>query len=91
MEAHEYAIDYAQAVGVTLGNVISVSDAQTNGPYGPGPYAAIGPFGPGQYCGTVRQVVGRPVKGQKPKLKKVHRCFVPRFASISLTVTYSAS
>lgn len=64
---------------------------KTNGPYGPGPYAAIGPFGPGQYCGTVRQVVGRPVKGQKPKLKKVHRCFVPRFASISLTVTYSAS
>lgn len=84
-------MDYAEAVGVTLGNVISVSDAQTNGPYGPGPYTAIGPFGPGQYCGTVKQVVGRPAKGQKPRLKKVHGCLVTRFASISLTVTYSAS
>ncbi len=76
---------------MTLGNVISVSDAQTNSVYGPGPDAAIGPFGPGQCCGTVTQVVGRPLKGQKPKFKKVHRCVVPRFAFISLTVTYSAS
>ena len=90
-EAHEYALDYAAAVGVTLGNVISVSDAQTTSPYGLEPYASLGPFGPGQYCGTVRQVVGKPVKGQKPKFKKVHRCVVPQFAFISLTVTYSAS
>lgn len=34
-EAHEYALDYAAAVGMTLGNVISVSDAQTNSVYGP--------------------------------------------------------
>jgi uncharacterized protein YggE len=88
-EAHEYALDYAEAIGVTLGNVISVSDAQTNSLYGLGSFD--GPFGPGQYCGTAIQVVGRPVKGQKPKLKKVHRCYVPQFASISLTVTYSAN
>ena len=91
-EAHEYARDYAKAVGLKLGSVISVSDAQANsiGFYGPGPIV-IGPFGPGQYCGTVQQLVGRPVKGQKPKFKKVHRCIVPRFAFTTLTVTYSAS
>jgi uncharacterized protein YggE len=88
-QAHEYALDYAKAVGMNLGSVISVSDAQTNGFYGPGVF--LGPFGPGQYCGTLRQPVGRPVKGQKPKLKKVHRCIVPRFAFTSLTVTYAAS
>jgi hypothetical protein len=61
-----------------------------NGFYGPGPFG-VGPFGPGQYCGKVRQLVGRPVKGQKPKLKTVHRCFVPRFAFAALSVTYSAT
>ena len=90
-EAHEYALDYAKAVGLTLGSVISVSDAQnSSGVYGPGPIL-IGPFGPGQYCGTTQQVVGKPVKGQRPKTKKVHRCFVPPFAYETLTVTYSAS
>ncbi|MBV8911574.1 MAG: hypothetical protein JOZ05_00890, partial [Acetobacteraceae bacterium] len=63
-------------------------DAQ-NGFYGPGQLA--GPFGPGRYCGTVRQVVGRPVKGKKPTFKRVHRCFVPRFAFVTLSVTYAAS
>ncbi|HET6867775.1 MAG TPA: hypothetical protein VFH80_17795 [Solirubrobacteraceae bacterium] len=87
-QAHEYAVLYAKAVGMTLGNVISVSDAQNGFFYGPG---TIGPFGPGQFCGTVRRPVGKPVKGQKPKLKKVHRCFVPAFASASLTVTYAAT
>jgi uncharacterized protein YggE len=88
-QAHEYAVDYANATGLKLGSVISVSDVQ-NGFYGPGSLG-IGPFGPGQYCGTIRQVVGRPVRGQKPKFKTVHRCIVPRFASATLSVTYSAS
>jgi uncharacterized protein YggE len=88
-QAHEYAAMYAKAAGLTLGSVISVSDAQ-NGFYGPGPFG-IGPFGPGQFCGMIKQLVGRPVKGQKPKFKTVHRCFVPRFAFATLTVTYSAT
>jgi uncharacterized protein YggE len=88
-QAHEYAVDYAKATGLTLGSVISVSDAQT-GFYGPGPLG-IGPFGPGQFCGDVRQLASRPVKGQRPKFKTVHRCIVPRFAAATLIVTYSAS
>jgi hypothetical protein len=88
-EAHEYAVQYAKAVRLKLGGVMSVSDAQASGfYYGPG---ISGPFGPGQFCGTVRERVGTPAKGQKPTIKSVHRCFVPRFAFISLTVTYSAS
>ncbi len=87
-QAHEYAVLYASAVGMTLGNVISVSDTQ-NGFYGPGLY--VGPFGPGRFCGTVPRPVGRPVKGQKLKFKQVHRCFVPPFASATLTVTYAAT
>lgn len=89
-EAHEYALQYANAVGLKLGVVMSVSDTQSNGYYG-GPGVNFGPFGPNQYCGTVRQLVGRPVKGKKPTFKKVHRCLVPRFAYTTLTVTYAAS
>jgi uncharacterized protein YggE len=88
-QAHEYAVEYASAVGLTLGSVVSVSDAQ-NGFYGPGPID-IGPFGPGQFCGKVHQVIGRPVKGQKPKTKIIRRCVVPQFAYATLTVTYSAN
>ena len=69
-EAHEYAVDYATAVGLTLGSVMSVSDVQTNSFYGPG--QTTGPFGPDQYCGTVEQLVGRPVKreGQAAKIQE---------------------
>lgn len=88
-QAHEYAQQYAAAVGLTLGSVISVSDVQSNNFYGSGQF--LGPFGPNQYCGTVRKLIGKPVRGKKPKFKKVHRCLVPRFASTTLTVAYSAS
>jgi uncharacterized protein YggE len=93
-EAHEYALQYAKDADMTLGTVISVSDAQTNGYIGPGyigPGFIGGSFGPSQYCGTIQQLVGRPARGKKPKFRKVHRCFVPRFAFTTLTVTYSAS
>ena len=89
-EAREYAHEYAKTVGLTLGSVISVSDAQSGGVfYGPGP-VAFGPFGPDQYCGTVQQPVGPLVNGQKPTFKKVHRCAVPPSDFATLTVTYSA-
>src|SRR5947209_16326611 len=37
-DAHEYALDYAKGTGLTLGSVISVTDAQNNGFYGPGSF-----------------------------------------------------
>jgi uncharacterized protein YggE len=91
-EAHEYAVDYAHALGMTLGAVTSVSDAQNNGFYGPSQF--FGPFGPNQFCGTLRQPIFKREKGGRRKVvgtKQVHRCFVPRFAYTTLTVTYSAT
>jgi len=91
-DAHEYALDYAKAVGLTLGSPVAVSDQQSNGFYGPfGPGGFSGPFGPNQYCRTVLRPVGKSAPGTKPTLKKVHRCFVPPFAYTTLSVTYSAS
>jgi hypothetical protein len=91
-QAHEYALDYAKAVGLTLGSVVSVSDAENTPFYGPIEF--IGPFGPDQFCGTLRQPIikkGTNGKHRVTGFKKVHRCIVPRNASVTLTVTYAAT
>ncbi len=91
-EAHRYALAYAKGVGLKLGAVQSVSDAQNSVFYGPGQF--IGPFGPNQFCGTLRQPILKKEKNGRRKLvgtKKVHRCIVPRFAFVTLTVTYAAT
>jgi hypothetical protein len=90
--AHEYALDYARAAGLRLGAIISVSDAQTNGP-GYFGFGFAGPFGPDQFCGTIRRAVVKIVAGKRKVVrgKKVHRCFVPPFQPTTLTVTYAAS
>lgn len=89
--AHANAVLYARAAGLTVGRANSISDQQSNGFYGPGGPDGFGPFGPNQYCGTIREVVGKPLPGTKPTIRKVHRCIVPRFAYTSLVVTYAAS
>jgi hypothetical protein len=104
-QANEYALQYAAAAGLTLGAVVSVTDAGNGrylGPPGPfgfgGPYgfggSFGGPFGPNQFCGTERRPVFKPVGAKhRPKLirvKSVHVCYVPRFAATTLTVTYAA-
>jgi hypothetical protein len=92
-EAREYALKYARAANLTLGAIVSVSDAQSNGfGYYGGP-GFFGPFGPNQFCGTVSQPVIKVVGGKRKRVgsKRVHRCFVPPFEISTLTVTYSAS
>jgi uncharacterized protein YggE len=91
-QAREYATAYAKAVGMTLGPVQSVSDAQNSPFYGPGPF--FGPFGPNQFCGTLRQPIIKKGKNGRRKVvgtRKVHRCIVPTFATVTIAVTYSAS
>jgi hypothetical protein len=93
-EAHEYALDYAAAVGFTLGSIESVSDVTSGANSGPlGIYPFIGPFGPNKYCGTQRRPIFKRV-GTRSKLvrfKKVFTCFVPAYETTSLSVTYTAT
>ncbi len=90
-DASANAIDYARGAGLKLGALVSVSDQQNGGFNGPGGF--IGPFGPGQFCGTVRQPVFKQVNHREKliRVKKVHRCFVPEFASTTLTLIYTAT
>lgn len=98
-QAHEYAELYAKASGLTLGSVISVSDATSQGIsgygfYGGPPYGPFyGPFGPNKYCGILRQPVFKRVNGKRKIVgtKRVRRCLVPRIEATSLAVTYSAT
>jgi uncharacterized protein YggE len=92
-DARGYALKYAKATGLTLGSVVSVSDAPANGIGYIGPGGFYGPFGPNQYCGTVRRAILKVVDGKRKLVgtKKVHRCLVPPFEVTTLTITYSAS
>jgi uncharacterized protein YggE len=89
-QAREYAHQYAADAGLTLGGVLSVSDALNNG-FGPSTF--YGPFGPNAYCGKTRQPIFKRVHGHRriTGFKSVHRCFVPQFAYVTLSVTYNAS
>jgi uncharacterized protein YggE len=90
-DAHQYALKYAGAAGLTLGPIVSVSDA-TQGAFGYGP-GFYGSFGPNQFCGTLRQPIFKVVAGKRKMVgtKKVHRCFIPPSVATVLTVTYSAT
>ena len=87
-EGHELA----RLSGLTLGAIVSVSDAQVS-PYGP--FGFYGTFGPDRFCGTVRTAVIRTDK-KTGKRKRVgfrarHTCRVPATVTSSLTVTFAAS
>jgi hypothetical protein len=94
--ARERAGELAQAAGLTLGGVMSVSEASTFPYYGPFgvPYGLQGTFGPGKYCGQVRSShIKRDANGRAHRvLGKRHRiCRVPPTVTVSLTVTFAAT
>ena len=90
--AHAQALIYAGDAGLTLGPILAVSDA-TNGPVIGPIFPTYGPFGEGRYCGTIRRAVVKRVSGKLKivRTRREHRCFVPPFAGVTLTVTYSAA
>jgi hypothetical protein len=94
--AKERATELAQASGLTLGGITSVSEASQfpyYGPFGP-PYALQGTFGPGKFCGTTRSShLKRDKNGNVHRvLGKRHRvCRFPSTINVQLTVTFAAS
>jgi uncharacterized protein YggE len=95
-EARERATELAQAAGLTLGGITSVSEASSFPYYGPFgvPYGLQGTFGPGKFCGTIRS--SHRVTDSKGRVRRVlgkpHRvCRFPSSISVSLTVTFAAT
>ena len=90
--AREKATTLARLSGLTLGAIVSVSDAQVS-PYGP--FGFYGTFGPDRFCGTVRTSIIRTDKttGKRKRVgfRTHHTCRVPSTVTSSLTVTFAAS
>jgi hypothetical protein len=94
--AREHAAELAQAAGLTLGAITSVSDAPSvpfYGPYGV-PYSLQGTFGPGKYCGITRSFhLRRDSQGRVHRVAgRRHRvCRIPPTVTVSLTIAFAAT
>ena len=86
------AAELARLSGLTLGEIIAVSDVPAS-PYGPFGFGSFeGTFGPGRWCGTIRRSVLRRVDGRRRRVTRTRRvCHFPPEVYVSLTVTYAAS
>jgi hypothetical protein len=92
-EARENATELARLAGLQLGQIVSISDAQSS-PYGPF-FGFYGTFGPDRFCGTVRTAVFRTDKttGKRKRVgsRSRHTCRVPSTVTKSVTVTFAAT
>jgi uncharacterized protein YggE len=91
-DAHLRAGELARLSGMTLGEIVSVSDVPSSpyGPFGFGPFE--GTFGPGRWCGTIRRSVVRRVNGRRRRVTRTRRvCHFPPEVYVSVTVTYGAT
>lgn len=90
--AQVQAAAIAQASGLTLGPVVSVSQDTTNGFYGFYYSQLTARLGPNRYCGQVTRSRVRHVKGKRVVLRRsAKECAVPPFVTTTLAVTFSAS
>ena len=88
----EHNAELARLAGLTLGAIVSISDAPAS-PYF-GPYGFYGTFGPDRFCGTVRSPVFR--RGADGKRRRVGTrtrrvCRVPPIVTSSVTVTFAVT
>jgi Protein of unknown function (DUF541) len=89
--AREKATELAKLAGLTLGPVISISDAPTS-IYGPF-FGFYGTFGPDRFCGTIRTPVFKRNKAGKrvrTGTRTRHTCRVPPTVTSTVTVTFAA-
>jgi hypothetical protein len=89
-DGRKEAGELAAAAGVTLGDLVTISNAPLS-PYGPFSYQ-LGPFGPGRFCGNrTTAVVRTDSKGRRRVVRRrTHRvCTVPSRVTQQVTLTYA--
>jgi len=90
-DARDKATELAQLAGLTLGPIVSISDAPTS-IYGPF-FGFYGTFGPDRFCGTIRTAVFKTNKaGKRVRVgsRTRHTCRVPPTVTSTVTVTFAA-
>lgn len=92
-DARTEAAELATAAGVTLGQLLSLSDGSASGPIFYGPYyGATGTFGPGKYCGNITtRSITRDKNGKRHIGKpRTHRtCRFPHTIQRTIQLTYA--
>src|SRR3954466_3248160 len=91
-DARDDAADLAKAAGVSLGELVSISNAPAQPFYGPFFGGEIGTFGPGRFCGNVHTAVVRRDKSGRRRVtgfRTRHACRVPGTVSRSVTLTFA--
>ena len=89
-DARSKAADLARLTGLTLGAIVSISDAAAL-PYGPYFY---GSFGPDRFCGTIRTPVfkrGKDGKRHRVGSRTRHTCRVPPTVTSTVSVTFAVT
>jgi uncharacterized protein YggE len=91
-DARSKAAELARLAGLTLGPIVSITDAPTS-PYGPF-IGFYGRFGPDRFCGTVRTPVFKKSKttGKRVRVgtRSRHTCQIPSTVVSTVTVTFAA-
>jgi hypothetical protein len=92
-DARDQATQLAAAAGVTLGPLVSLTNAGTAGGVFYGPYyPSTGSFGPGRYCGNIRTrsvTVGKDGKRHLGKLHTRRTCRIPPVVQRSVQLTFA--
>jgi Protein of unknown function (DUF541) len=89
-DARDKAANLATLAGLTLGPIVSISDAPST-PYGF--YGFYGTFGPDRFCGTIRtSVFKRNKAGKRVRVgsRTRHTCRVPQTVTSTVTATFAA-
>src|SRR4051812_6260797 len=89
-EGREEAGELATAAGVTLGPLLTISNAPLS-PYGPFSYQ-LGPFGPGRFCGNRTTAIVRTGKNGRRRVvgRRTRRvCVVPSRVNQQVVLTYA--
>ena len=90
-QAREYAQKLAAGAGVSLGELLTVSNASSN-PYFGGFGFGLAPFGPDRFCGNRRQtVIRRDASGRRRAVGHRTRrvCVVPSQIVQQVTLTFA--
>ena len=87
-DAREHARQLARASGLTLGDLVSITDSPSGYPT----YYGFGPFGPGQFCNRqsrFKTTVDANGRRRRVRLKGTHVvCRVPPHVSASVSLTF---
>jgi hypothetical protein len=91
-DARAKAAQLAKLAGLTVGPIVSISDAPTS-PYGPF-FGFYGTFGPDRFCGTIRtSIFKRNKAGKRVRVgsRSRHTCRVPSTVTSTVNVTFAAT